>query len=308
MGQTVSFSESLFLDEIKRTAAALGARYEEDLTRKVLDTFGDGFRDGATVWKTTGRPGDHLCYRFFARAQNDTVATALKAGLLAEESAATRLIRDWTEAQGGAATQSCDFDAANGLAKTWLYLGGMRPAEEILGRSFVPAGLRGQLDAFHAAQLDYLRFVAVDHRHQTVNLYFRTRGPITMDRCAEILRLVDAAPPDEAQLADIRTFVPEDFCVAVTASMATGAPERCCFYALKLPPGRFPAIPERIAQFFAEAPSYDDTTVNAVGWSFGRRGGTYIKAEKGYLGDMSALLTDWDCYFSGSTQKDPVLG
>jgi hypothetical protein len=66
-------------------------------------------------------------------------------------------------------------------------------------------------------------------------------------------------------------------------------------------------LPERISRFFAKAPCHDAHAVNVVGWSFGPSGGTYIKAERGYIGDMAALLTDWDCYFSGSTQKDAVL-
>jgi isopentenyl-diphosphate delta-isomerase len=302
----VSFSRAQFLDDIRTTAHALDAPFSEHVTRRALDTFADNFSDGATVWKTTERPGDHLCYRFFARTRNDTIAAALRAGALARETDCTRLMRYWTDAHPGA-SQSCDFDALNGLAKTWLYLGGMRPATKVLGHAFVPDALRGRLGVFHAARFDYLRFVAVDHRHSSANLYFRTRGPITAARLGEILDLVGALPPAAALADENRGFVPEDFCVAVTVSLRTGKLERACFYALDIPADRPPALPERISRFFAKAPCYDAHAVNVVGWSFGPSGGTYIKAERGYVGDMAALLTDWDCYFSGSTQKDVVL-
>jgi len=307
MGSSVAFSETRFLHDIRATAAILEAPFSERVTCKVIDSFADNFKDGATVWKATEHAGDPLSYRFFARSRNDTIQTALRVGLLGNETDCTTLIRRWSDAYGDT-TQSCDFDTLNGLAKSWIYLGGMRPADEVLGRSFVPQVIRDQLRIFHAVRLDYIRFVAVDYRHETANLYFRTRGPITPTRCTEILALVGLGPPPPEVVAEIRRFVPEDFCVAVTVSMRDGKLERVCFYALKLPPGELPAVPERIARFFAKAPSHDACTVNVLGWSFGPEGGTYIKAEKGYLGDMAALLADWDCYFSGSIRKDRVLG
>jgi 4-hydroxyphenylpyruvate 3-dimethylallyltransferase len=304
--RATAFFKTRFVDDIRDTARALGAPFSEGTTRKVLETFADHFREGATVWKTTERPGDHLCYRFFARTQNDTIAVALRTGVLAEESDCTTLMRSWSDAHADAA-QSCDFDAMNGLAKTWLYLGGMRPVDVVLGHAFVPDRLRGLLATFHAVGLDYLRFVAVDHRHDTANLYFRTRGPITPARVAEIVALAGVASPAPRLVEEIRAFVPEDFCVAVTVSRRTGKVERTCFYALNVELHRPPVLPTRVADFFTKAPSYDENTVNVVGWSFGAKGGTYVKAERGYVGDMSALLTDWDCYFSGSKQKDAIL-
>jgi 4-hydroxyphenylpyruvate 3-dimethylallyltransferase len=301
-----SFSERQFFEDIRSTAAALRAPFSEDVTRKVLEIFADDFSTGATVWKTTERPGDPLSYRFFARSRTDNIGAALRSGLLAEENDCTALMTHWTEAYPSSA-QSCDFDAINGIAKTWLYLGRPWPATEILGQPFVPATLRDHIAAFHRAGLDYVRFVAADYRHRSVNVYFRARGPISMAQCARILALVDVTLPAPELIAEMRSFLPDDFCVAVTVSLGTGRLERACFYVVGLPAGRFPTLPERVSRFFAVAPSLDATTVNVVGWSFGRTGGTYIKAEKGYVGDMAALLHDWDSYFSGSSQRDPVL-
>ena len=300
------FSEARFFEDIRSTAAALHAAFSEDVTRRVLETFADDFSMGATVWKATERPGDHLSYRFFARSRKDSIGAALQSGLLAARNDCTALMTRWTEAYPSSA-QSCDFDASNGVAKTWLYLGKPSPADEVLGQPFVPVTLRDRIAAFHRAGLDYVRFVAADHRHRSVNVYFRARGPISMAQCARILALVDVVPPAPELLAEMRSFLPDDFCVAVTVSLDTGQLERACFYVVGLPAGRFPTLPERVSRFFAVAPSLDATTVHVIGWSFGRAGGTYIKAEKGYVGDMAALLQDWDSYFSGSSQRDPVL-
>jgi len=80
-----------------------------------------------------------------------------------------------------------------------------------------------------------------------------------------------------------------------------------CFYALNLPKGRGPAVPDRIARFFAAAPSYDADTCHVIGWSFGPGDGTYVKAERSCLGGMVSLFERWGCHFSGSDRTDPAL-
>jgi 4-hydroxyphenylpyruvate 3-dimethylallyltransferase len=148
----------------------------------------------------------------------------------------------------------------------------------------------------------------VDHRHSTVNLYFRIRGPITPPRAAEIVALAGVAPPAEPLVEEIRAFVPNDVTVAVTVSLRTGKVERTCFYTLTTPVHRRPMLPDRLADFFAKAPSYEESPADCVGWSFGSKGGTYMKASRAYSGDWAGYLTDHNAYFSGSKQKGPILG
>jgi 4-hydroxyphenylpyruvate 3-dimethylallyltransferase len=301
------FSSPRFFDDIRSTAALLDAPFSADTTRVVLDVYADNFRDGAIVWKTTAKPGDALCYRFFARTRDDTIGAAVTAGLVRPDQPSTALIRDWSRWFDTEAIESCDFDAGTGLAKTWLHLGGMRPVDDVLGLAFVPDSIRRHRAEFQRVGFEYVRFVAVDHRSASANLYFRSLGPLTARRCADIVELVGAAPPPAHQFAEIQAKVPTDFCVAATVGLADGALRRLCFYALGLTPTSFPELPGRLGRFFAGAPSHDGTPMNVVGWSFGSRGGTYLKAERGYLGDMAGVLASWDCYLSGSTQRDPVL-
>ncbi|WP_327167382.1 aromatic prenyltransferase [Streptomyces subrutilus] len=300
------FSETRFLSDVAALAKTLGAPYEERTTRRVLEVFGSHFHSGAVLWKTTDRPGDHLGYRFFARERTDTVRTAVEAGLL-QAGPLTALVDAWDRTFGTDAIQSCDFDAFNGAAKTWVYLGGMRPAEQVLDHAAVPAALRAHLPALTRAGLDHVRFTAVDYRSATVNVYFRARGPLTPARCAQVLAAVGIPAPEEDAVARVRAVAPEDFCLAVTFSLTTGTASRACFYALGVPEARMPALPPRIGEFFSAAPCHDTEVIRGLGWSYGADGGAYLKAEHAYSGDMAARLRDWDCYLTGSTGRDPVL-
>jgi uncharacterized RmlC-like cupin family protein len=300
------FSEGQFLIDAEAMAKAVGAPYDEETTRRVVEVFAEHFRTGAVLWKTTDRPGDHLGYRFFARERTDTVETALAAGFM-RPSALTALVAEWDRTFGTDAIQSCDFDGFNGMAKTWVFLGGMRPAEQALDNPAVPPALRAQLPGLKRVGLDHVRFTAVDYRHGSVNVYFRARGPLTPARAAQVLGAVGIAAPDNALVARMRSVVPEDFCLAVTFSMDTGRAVRACFYALGIPEDRVPPLPRRIAAFFETAPDYDAEVIRGLGWSYGPGEGTYLKAERSYCGDMAGRLRDWDCYLTGGAGRDPIL-
>jgi len=47
--------------------------------------------------------------------------------------------------------------------------------------------------------------------------------------------------------------------------------------------------------------------MNAVAWSFGSRSGTYLKAERSYVGDVISLIKGWNTFFSQSDTTDPVF-
>ncbi|MGC0418185.1 aromatic prenyltransferase [Embleya sp. AB8] len=300
------FSEGRFLIDAEAMAKTIGAPYDEETTRRVVEVFGAHFHTGAVLWKITDRPGDHLGYRFFARERTDTVQTALAAGFV-RPGPATALVAEWDRTFGTDAIQSCDFDGFNGMAKTWVYLGGMRPAEQALDNPAVPPGLRARLPRLRQVGLDHVRFTAVDYRHDSLNVYFRARGPLTPARAAQVLGAVDIAAPDDTSVARMRSVVPEDFCLAVTFTMDTGRPVRACFYALGIPQDRVPPLPGRIATLFEDTPHYDREVIRGLGWSFGPGEGTYLKAEHSYCGDMAARLRDWDCYLTGSAGRDPIL-
>ncbi|MGW4726440.1 aromatic prenyltransferase [Streptomyces sp. NPDC004291] len=302
------FSRTRFLTDLRATATALGAPYSEDVTNTVLDAYAPAFHEGAVLWRTTDRPGAGLDYRFYARRPTDTVTIAQRAGFIAGDDPLAGLVRVWSGLYGGAPEQSCDFDAALGPTKTWVYLAGTRPLDDVLGAPGVPGVLRRTASVFHGLGLDHVRHVAVDYRHRTVNLYFRVRGPVDPEQCRRFTALAGAEPPGERLFGEMATFLSRGaYTFSVTVSPATGEVERVAFYALKLPPGRFPSLGSRLRTFFATAPSYDPEDMNAVAWSFGAGGATYVKAERSHCGDLVDLIRGWNTFFSGSETTDPAL-
>ena len=79
------------------------------------------------------------------------------------------------------------------------------------------------------------------------------------------------------------------------------------FHALKLPGRRPPGRRRPPHTFFEAAPSCDSEEMNAVAWSFGSRSGTYLKAERSYIGDVISLIKGWNTFFSQSDTTDPVF-
>ncbi|MEU6657509.1 aromatic prenyltransferase [Streptomyces sp. NPDC046821] len=302
------FSAPHFLEHVRATAEAIGAPYSEAATQAVLDAYGPMFAEGAVLWRATDRPGGDLNYRFYARRSTDTVAVARRAGFIAADDRLGDLVQAWNTLYDGTPEQSCDFDAARGLTKTWLYLGGTRPVGDVLAVEPVPLPIRERGPLFHSLGLDFVRHVCVDYDNGTVNLYFRARGPLTEDQCRSFTALAGAAPPDRRLYGEMATFLSQGaYTFSVTLSPGDGAIERVAFYALKLPEGSRPTVGDRLTMFFEKAPSFDPEEMNAVAWSFGSGSGTYIKAERSYCGDLVSLIKGWNTFFSQSETTDPAL-
>ncbi|MFH8625934.1 aromatic prenyltransferase [Streptomyces vietnamensis] len=306
--QPQQFSASRFLEDVRTTAEAIGAPYSEAATRAVLEAYGPAFAEGAVLWRATDRSDDGLNYRFYARRPMDTVTVARRAGFIAADDPLGDLVQAWNTLYDGTPEQSCDFDAARGLTKTWLYLGGTRPLDDVLGVAAVPDPVREHGPRFHQLGLEYVRHVCVDYSHGTVNLYFRARGPLTEAQCRSFTELAGADAPDEHLYGEMTRFLSQGaYTFSVTLSPVDGTIERVAFYALKLPDGSRPTVGARLTTFFETAPSYDPEEMNAVAWSFGAGSGTYLKAERSHCGDLVSLIKGWNTFFSQSDTTDPVL-
>jgi 4-hydroxyphenylpyruvate 3-dimethylallyltransferase len=305
--QTVACFLDPFLDDIRNTAITLGAPFSESTTRTVLSAFQDWFLTGSVLWKTTDRPGDSLHYRFFAAGPSDTISAAVNAGLLDERHALLPLVRFWNALPGTPAEQSCDFDADLGLTKTWLYLGGTRPLQQILEGAEIPETIRQHAPCWIALGLRFVRFAAVDYRRNSVNIYFRAPGPITESAAVALANLARAAAPSAEQVAQMQRFLPRHgYTLGITINVASGVTERVCAYAPMLPPGAGAVLPPRLSQFFTTAPCYDVEEANVAAWSFGIDG-NYMKAERGCFGGLANTFRRWRTFFSGDSQIDSLL-
>ena len=136
------FLPSQFLEDIRKTSAAIGAPFSESTTRKVLNTFTEQFRDGGIVLRTSNQPTAKLDYRFFMRRKTDVLALAEREGFIERGDPLNDLIASWSTLYGGIPEASCDFEASRGLAKVWLFFGAIRPLDEILGAPGLPESIR----------------------------------------------------------------------------------------------------------------------------------------------------------------------
>ncbi|MGI5119223.1 aromatic prenyltransferase [Marinactinospora thermotolerans] len=303
-----AFSPSRFIKDVQGTATSIGAAFDQERTRRVIDAYEQSFSTGAVLWKTTSRAGDALSYRFYSREPTDTVEIAARAGFIDVRSPLVPLVTSLSAMNGGAALQSCDFDADRGLAKCWVFLGGMLRLEEVLAVDHMPEALRRQEAALAGRGLEFVRHVSVDFRHQTVNLYFGVLGRFRAGQQAAVAELVHSPPADAALVEEIGGYMREEhYLAALTWSADTGCFERACFYAPHIPEGRIPDVGPRLAGFLRDAPSYDPTDVHIVGWSFGAGGTSYVKGERSYCGDLAGLLRDWRALPGRGGQAGPVL-
>ncbi|KAL9006202.1 MAG: hypothetical protein Q9188_001026 [Gyalolechia gomerana] len=190
--------------------------------------------------------------------------------------------------------QSCDFDAEKGLVKSWLYMGGLGPLDDILSHGNVPPSISQHRETFHKLGLILLRHVAVDFGLGTVNLYFRVKRPISEPLARELVELAGYRSFTNSDLADMPKFLsPESFTLAATIEVATAEIKRVAFFALGLPPNHLPEVGHRLRTFFSKAPSYDAEESTVVAWSFEAGKKKYIKAEKSHCRGVARLLRNW---------------
>ncbi|KAF7877318.1 hypothetical protein EAF04_001001 [Stromatinia cepivora] len=298
VSESSKFDQSRFLDDIRNLSAAIKAPYSEPTTIKVLSVFSHSFHNDVVLWRITDRPGDALNYRFYSRKPIDTVSIASSAGLLSPDIVNTlgKLVTSWSSLYDGTPEESCDFDAEKGLVKAWVYMGGMRPLDDILGAEGVPESVRQHEERFKELRLEKVRHVAVDYQKQTVNLYFRAQGPISLQQATSFNALAGAEPPSQSQFVEMNEFLNAvGYTFAVTIRIDSGEIERVGYYALKLPERsakKWPVINAQLERFVQFAPSYDREEMNAVAWSFGGEK-RYIKFERSYCGELIPLIKSW---------------
>lgn len=288
------FASSEFLEDIKKTAAAIGAPFDETTTGKVLDIFGEQFNEGGVILRTSNQPRAKLDYRFFMRRQTDIMGLALKEGLIEAGDPMSDLINSWTSLYNGIPEASADFDAVKGLAKVWLYFGAIRPVDQILAAPGVPEGIRAHLSTFQSLGLQEVQHTAVDYHKRSVNIYLSYYGKTTAERAAAITKLAGSPPPSDAQLKEMQQYLPHDgYPVSITMKL-DGTISRVCFYALhSLPPDSHKVDPT-ITAFWSAAPCHDESDFKSLGWSFG--GVPYLKTERGYSGNVESFGKYWGVF------------
>ena len=168
---------------------------------------------------------------------------------------------------------------------------GFRSLESILSFESVPEVIVRLKSTFQDHGLDLIRHIAIDWHCHTVNFYFRVTGPMTNKRITDFANLANCPPESKAEYTELQKYLgASGFTFGLTIASNTGAIKRVAFYALGLPYGELPDMDDPLREFFAVAPNYDEEEFTAVAWSFGERGGKYMKGEKSYCGKVMPLL------------------
>ncbi|KAH8588734.1 prenyltransferase-like protein [Bisporella sp. PMI_857] len=288
------FSTSQFLEDIRTTAAAIGAPFSESTTRKVLDVFTEQFKDGGIVLRTSNQATSKLDYRSFMRKKTDIMSLALGEGFIEKDDPLNDLIASWSALYDGRPEASCDFSADGGLAKIWLFFGAIRPLDEILAAPGVPESIRRHGPTFHSLGLTDVQHIAVDYHRRSINLYFAYFGETTQERAAALTKLAQPEPPNDTWFKQMSDWLPQDgtpFAVTLTLD---GAIKRVCFYALRGLPEEAEKVDPTITKFWSAAPCHDEDNFKTLGWSFG--GEPYLKTERGYAGNIAAFGEYWGVF------------
>ncbi|KAJ0416700.1 prenyltransferase-like protein [Aspergillus carlsbadensis] len=290
------FSQSRFLSDLQTACKALNTPYSEPTTLTILKIFAASFARGAVLFRTTDQPNGPLNYRVYERESIDMVSLATEAGLLARNSPLGELVQTWSSLYGTESHQLADFDTAKGLVKFWVFLGGIRPLDEVLNVPSVPECIRRYKTLFESLNLTGVRHTAVDLEKASMNLYFRTPPNLSRDDMDQYTSLAGADRMPDPLFEEINAHFPKSGgTFAVTMDMATGRICRVAFYALRLEESNLPpsAISGRIKAFFQVCPSYEIDEMKALAWSFGDGEKRYVKAEHGYTGDLVGLIRGW---------------
>lgn len=293
---TLPFDRERFKNDVSRVCSRFHAVYDNETMDRILNAYGENFHRGAVLWKATNREQDGVAFRFYERRKVDVIAPALKHGLLNAQNSMIPLILSWANLTENAIA-SCDFDPAEGLHKTWVWLGDILPLEKLLHAPAVPTQLRPLEHKFKSVDLHYVRHAAVDWHSSTVNIYFWVPEAITHSRVNDLVSLSGAEPISAGTFQGMKSFFrPHAFTFATTIDVKSGTFKRVAFYALRLANNDLPSVGDRLMAFFKEAVSYDSHDLNIVAWSFAGGPGessNYVKGERSYCGNLEDVLDGW---------------
>ncbi|PQE05966.1 Aromatic prenyltransferase protein [Rutstroemia sp. NJR-2017a BBW] len=294
-----TFNQSLFLTDLTHLCTTLSIPLSLPSTLHTLHTYTTAFHSSAILWRYTSKPHSPLNYRFYPSVPIDTLTPALTSSppLLSPTHPLLPLLRSWIALYPERPLiQSCDFDAATGgLAKTWLFLRGVRDLGDILGGEAVPEALKRCKPLFQTLGLDQIRHLAVDWTGGTVNLYFLVPGPFSLEQISSHFSLLSRGAPSQEIIEELEKLLPKQaYTFAVTLDVETGVVMRVAYYVMGIPDDRMPDLGGWMKGFGGEAKSWDGEGLEGLVWSFGNgEGGDYWKWERRYCGELRGLLRGW---------------
>jgi hypothetical protein len=292
------YAPEKFLADLRRTAQALQAPFEESTVRRTLEVFDSELRRCVVQLKATSKANTGIYYRFFYKWDRDLTSLARENGLIPTgNEPICDLQADVLENCTGATRAGLDLETGFGLAKEWTFTGGPTQIDTMLSLKTLPDAVRDHLPFFHRHGLRHVFFVCSDFQQGSMNVYFGLEEDCRNENWLQ--RLVDETGGGPEDPADYRRMVAS---LAVSAGIGTTfywdrkEMGRWSLYALNVPRGdlvgdsELPVLPDRLRRFLKDAPTLNADPQFNVAWSFGKAG-FYTKLEKSYAKDAGYFLT-----------------
>lgn len=294
----VPYNPEQFLADLRTAASAIQGPFDEQKVRRALTVFDAELRACVVQMKATCKPGTGVYYRFFYKGARDLTALAQEQGLLPPGNAPIyELQRDVLKHCPGATRAGLDLDTGFGLAKVWTFTGGPTPLGEFLKLKSLPESVRAHHGFFEQHGLRHVFFVASDHQHETMNVYFGLEEDCRNEAwLRKIVAATGGAPADPSAYPQMLKSLAVSAGVGITFSWKSPEMGRWCLYALNIPfkdpiaAAMVQSLPPRLALFKDRTPTLNADPQYNVAWSFGKAG-FYTKLEKSYAKDADYFLT-----------------
>lgn len=306
----VPFVEARFLEDLQAASVALSTPYHEPTIRRVLAAYGDLMYDAAIQVRGSSRPGVPLLFRVLMATPADTLDIATRHGWVHPDDPLASLAASARAHFSSSVIEQPEFAAdEGGYDAMFMYLGGLRPLDEVLAVPGMPAGVRAHRERFLALGLDGVTVLHLHYRAKHVSLFFLARGPLGRDALDALVGLVEhdgddaaaaaaARPPSEAAYRDIIGVLRDSgYYLTVVMDYETGRVvkvELHLLFPVRLPDDmQIPDVGEKLTTFW-DMPSYEYEDMDILSYCFGDTRLGDVLALRGYCGGLRSLLRYWD--------------
>ncbi|MFD0317910.1 aromatic prenyltransferase [Streptomyces flavalbus] len=252
---------------VEETAGLLNVPCAREKVGPVLEAFAP-FEGGFIFSATAGERGGDLDLTIqVPRAIPDPYAHALERGLLPRTGHPVGSLLSDLDGRGFVEEYLIDVGVVGGLNKVYVHFPhAVQGVAALSSVPSMPSALAANADFFARHDLDGVAMIAIDYRHETVNLYFPTPGGMEPKTVLSLLQEMGLPEPDEELLESVR----KTFRVYFTLGWDSSRIERISFAR----PADMPLIRARtepeMVRFLTGSPyTYDGErfSISIVKWS-----------------------------------------
>src|SRR5215472_5725573 len=190
---------------VEVAARLLGLTCSRAKVWPILRAYEPAFVHAAVAFRitTSARRGGELSFRYVRHSVDlDPYSVALSEGFALESGhPVDRLLLDIQDLCP-IGYYGADFEISSGFEKVWPFFPNDRPQapDELAAIPSMPRAVAQNADYLARHGLDEVRFLAIDYRRRTVNLYFNPDGNFRSEVIASMLRELSLPVPDDEML------------------------------------------------------------------------------------------------------------